>query len=114
MKTEKSKKCGLRVLNDRVVIKEDPIDWHNDVGSGLTTDVTNALKDGKLVIPDTAEFYAKKYPCTGVVQNLGKACTDELKIGDRVIFARMGVLRMEVNGEKIAICTIHDIHAVLT
>jgi len=114
MKTAKLKKSGLKVLNDRVLIKEDEIDWNQDAGSGMTKDVVAALKSSKLVIPDTAEFYAKKYPCTGEVIGVGKQCGDDLKVGDRVIFARLGVMRLEHNGQKVAVCTIQDIHAVIT
>lgn len=117
-KKARLKKSGLRdlrlrVLNDRVLIEEDPIDWHNDPGSGLTKEVVAALKDSKLVIPDTAEFYAKKYPCTGTVVHFGPSCNGSLSIGDHVIFARMGVMRIEMDGKRLAVCTLQDIHAVI-
>ena len=114
LKDSVSNKSGLKVLNDRVLIKEDPIDYNVDPGSGLTKDVVDALKSSKLVVPDQMEHYVKKYPCTGEVLGVGDECGGQLKVGDRVIFARMGVMRLEHNGHKVAVCTIQDIHAVIT
>ena len=119
MKKVTSRKAGLKVsskfkvLNDMVAIKEQPVDFEVDKPSGLTQDVVNMVRQGKLIIPDIAEFYAKKYPCTGHILALGAKCKNELKVGMRVLFARHGGLREKVDGNDYIFLREIDVHAIL-
>ena len=108
-----SPKAGLKVLNDICIVEEDPIDYEVDKPSGLSQEVVNMVKSGKLVIPETAEFYAKKYPCTGKLLYQGPKCKNGIPIGSRVLFARDGAIRDKINGKDYAIMREIDIHAII-
>ena len=108
-----SRKVGLKVLNDICIVEEDPIDYEVDKPSGLSKDVVDSIKSGKLFIPETAEFYAKKYPCTGKLLYQGPKCKNGIPIGSRVLFARGGAIRDKINGKEYAIMRECDIHAIL-
>lgn len=76
----------LKVLNDFVLVKPDPVEAQVDNRTGLTTDVVNAIKNSKLVIPDIAQYALKKYPMTGKVITKGPEVSSEIKIGQKVLF----------------------------
>ena len=112
MKKAKLKKFGLRALNDVLIIREDPIDWEHDKRSGLTKEVVDALKSSKLYVPDTAEDYVKKFPCTGIVLSVGSKCKFEIKAGDHVAYARLGVQRFKWEGENVCVVREADLHGI--
>ena len=112
MKKATSKKLGLRALNDCVIIEEDPIELTQDKGSGLTKEVVEAIKDSRLVIPETTEFYANKFPFRGTIVAMGPLVKG-LEIGDRVMFARLGGQRWAHNEKQMITIREIDIHAVL-
>lgn len=81
-------------LGDVVLVQEDPIGIEQDKGSGLTSEVVDALKTGKLYAPETAEFYINKFPFKGTVIAIGSKVKD-IKNGDKVVFARLGGMRVQ-------------------
>lgn len=95
-----------------VVIEEEPVDFEVDKPSGLTKDVVEMVKSGGLVLPEVAEFYAKKYPCIGKVIALGDKIK-YLNVGNRVLFARHGGLREQVDGKDYVFIREPDVHAIL-
>src|SRR3990167_2752077 len=99
LETEKLGNPGLRALNDMVIIEEEPVDFEVDKPSGLTKDVVEAIKSSLLHIPETAEFYAKKYPCVGKILTIGDKTWYKLEVGTRVVFARQGGLREQIDGK---------------
>ncbi len=103
----------MKALNDILVLEEEPVDFEVDNPSGLSKAVVEALKSSKLVIPEEAEFYAKKYPCIGKVLFSGSKCKYGIAIGARVLFARFGVMREQVDGKNLVFVREQDIHAVL-
>src|SRR3990167_5752740 len=105
--------CSFKALNDIVIIAEDPMEPEIDKRSGLNEDVVNSIKDGKLFIPETAQYALEKYPCRGLVMSAGSKCK-HVKIGDRVIFARLGGQRMLENGKSYVSIREVDIHAILS
>lgn len=105
---------GLKVLNDMYVIEEEPVDFEVDKPSGLTSEVVNMVKSGGLILPETAEFYAKKYPCIGKVIAHGDGTKYNLELGSRVLFARHGGLREQVDGHDYVFIRESDIHCVLS
>ena len=107
-----SRKVGLKALNDIVIIVEDAIDYEVDKPSGLTSDVVKMIREGKLAIPETSEFYAKKYPCTGKVISVGSKCIG-VEVGNKVVFARQGGLREKIDGRDIVFIRQQDIHAIV-
>lgn len=110
--TTPSSSLGLRALNDYVIIEEEPIELTHDKASGLTEAVVEAIKGSKLVIPDSTEFYANKFPFRGSIVAAGPK-VNLVKIGERVMFARLGGQRWTI--AKKQMITIHqdDIHAIL-
>lgn len=113
--SSKVTKIGIKfkAINDMMIILEDPIDMIPDQESGLNSNVTAALKAGTLVLPEKYESFAEKFPCRGEVVSIGDKCKSEVKLGDRVIFARMGCQRLKV-GEKIHVVIREmDVHAIL-
>lgn len=82
-------KRNIKVLNDFYCILPDEMALQVDKNSGLTEDVVKAMKSGKLFIPETAEYAAKKQHMSGTVVSYGdktKYGGKDIKIGDRVFF----------------------------
>lgn len=115
MKKEKLQKLrsSLKAINDMYVLVEEAIDWEVDKASGVTKEVAQSLIEGKLVIPEMAEFYAKKYPCVGKVVAHGDRVKYIIPIGTRVVFARLGVQRDQIDGKDYVFVRECDLHAIL-
>lgn len=90
-------KTGLKALNDILLIKEDEMTKY----------------EGKMIIPDAYEFFAKKFPCTGEVISKGSKVKLDVNIGDKVSYARMGVQRFKWRGDDICAVRESDLHGVL-
>jgi len=113
LETEKLRSHGLKALNDIYILEEEPIDFEVDKPSGMTKEVVEALKTALLHIPETAEFYAKKYPCIGKVLDRGDKTRYKLELGTRVVFARGGVQRDQIEGKDYVFVREADLHAIL-
>ena len=103
---------GLKAINDIVIIEEDAIAPEVDNASGLTKNVVDSIKGGKLFIPETAQYALEKYPCKGLVLSKGNLCK-HVNEGDRVLFARLGGQRMLENGKSFVSIRERDIHAII-
>ncbi len=103
----------MKALNDILVLEEEAVDFEVDNPSGLSKAVVAALKSSKLVIPEQAEYYAKKFPCIGRVLYSGSKCKYGIANGTRVLFARHGVMREQVDGKNLVFVREADLHAVL-
>ena len=114
-KKAKLKTPSLKALNDIYIIQEDGIDFERDDASGMTPEVVAALQSKKLYVPDTAEYYAKKYPFRGVVVQKGDLCKKypEVTIGTRVMYAPLGVVRYKVDDKRYCNVRECDLHATL-
>ena len=88
---------GLRALNDIYIILEDKMEQY----------------EGTLIIPDAYEFFAKKFPCTGTILSMGAKTRFGLKVGERVVFARLGVQRYKVNGVDLCDVREADLHGTI-
>lgn len=101
---------SLVALNDVYILEEDPISISD---TGLSTSVEDAIKNGKLIIPERYENFAEKYPCTGKIISKGPETKyEELQVGTRVMFARLGVQRWKLNGRTICNCKEQEIHGI--
>lgn len=111
--TKTAKKfTGLKAINDIYIIEEDPIETSYD--TGVSAEVTEALKEGKLIIPDKYKDFAEKFPYKGVIISKGDKCVrTELKIGSRVMFPRIGPMRYEFEGKTFVNIKEQDIHGTL-
>lgn len=112
MKTAKSKLSGLKAFRDMVFVKEDPIEPTIDKASGLTESVVDSINSGKLFIPDTAQYALEKYPYRGEVISVGEK-VKIVSVGDRVIFGRLGGMRMNEGGEQFIALREMDILATV-
>lgn len=74
----------LRPLNDTVIIEPDPEEMADD----LTPEVAQAIKEGKILIPEKYETFFKKVAMRGTVISCGDKCRYDWKHGDRVIYGR--------------------------
>lgn len=113
MKKARSTRSGLRALNDIYILEEEPIDFEVDNPSGLTSQVVDSVKSGKLVLPEIAEFYAKKYPCIGKVLAYGDKSRYRIEPGTRVVFARGGIVRDQIDGKDYVFIREADINAII-
>ena len=106
-----SSKSTLKAINDIYIIEEDPIETSYE--SGVSSEVTEALKSGRLFIPDAYSNFTEKYPCRGTVVAAGDKVKYHIPLGAKVVYARMGVQRYQLNGKNL--CTIRecDIHYVI-
>ena len=109
----KSKKCGLRALNDIYIIEEDPIDVVVEQDSGLSPAVVDALKSGKIVLPDKFSSFAEKFPCTGKILSIGEKARYGLSVGTRVSYARLGVQRYKFDGKTLCDVRECDLHGTI-
>lgn len=107
----KPAKLFFQALNNIYVIEEDPIETTD---TGLSKDVEQAIKDSRLIIPDAYQDYTQKFPCTGKIISKGeKTKHEEIQLGTRVLFARLGVQRYKINGKSYCNCLEADIHAII-
>ena len=107
-----TEKLPLRVLADVCLIEEFPIEAQADTGTGLTTDVVNAIKGGSLIIPDSAQYALEKFPFQGNVMAIGKD-VKEVKVGNKVLFARLGGMRWQEGDKQVIAIKEQDVLAIL-
>ena len=108
-------KSSLQALNDFLIIEEEPIELTVESVSGLTKDVVGAIKEQRIILPDIAKNFADKFPFRGYVVSKGKDCTcDEVQVGSRVMFARLGGQRWVDCDKQYITIREKDLHAVLT
>lgn len=87
----------LNVLKDYVLIKPDPDD--NRTLSGI-------------IIKDSEEYI----PVTGVVEAVSDFVAStfpELKIGDNVLFKKLGPIEVELNNNELLLVPINDVLGIL-
>lgn len=109
---EQSLKSTLKAINDIYILEEEQPRPEVDKPSGFSKDVVDMIQAGTLVIPDTAEYYLNKYPCIGKVLAHGDKVRYNIPIGTRVLFARYGVQRDQVDGNNYVFVREVDIHAI--
>lgn len=85
---------NLKPLGDRVVIKQ--------------VEAEETTKSG-IVIPTTA----KEQPQIAEVLAIGEEVTEELKVGDKVIFSKYGGTEVKIDGQELTILKLEDILAVV-
>ncbi len=96
-------KIKFKPLADRLVVK--PLEEEEVTPSGI-------------VLPETA----KEKPQKGEVLSVGPGARDEdgdriemdVKVGDRILFAKYGGTEIKVDGEKLLILRESDVLAIIT
>ena len=96
-------KIKFKPLADRLVVK--PLEEEEVTASGI-------------VLPETA----KEKPMKGEVLSVGPGARDEdgdriemdVKVGDKVLFAKYGGTEIKVDGEKLLILRETDVLAIIT
>jgi len=96
-------KIKFKPLADRLVVK--PLEEEEVTASGI-------------VLPETA----KEKPMKGEVLSVGPGARDEdgdriemdVKVGDKVLFAKYGGTEIKVDGEKLLILRESDVLAIIT
>lgn len=101
------KRVGLTVLNDRVLIDPDPVEYQ-----GASEKVLEALRSQKIVLPDAYEAFYKNLPETGVVVAIGNECKMPIAIGNRVHFAKMSAAKMKFKGKDYLVVREYDVDLV--
>lgn len=101
----------LKVLGEKVLIEEDPMEPTADIKSGLSKEVVEMLSSGSLLLPDDGKYFWQKFPFRGVVLSTGER-VKKVKIGDRVQFAELGGQRFEFENKQYLIIHEWDIHGV--
>ena len=105
-----SSKFTLKAINDIYIIEEDPVETSYD--TGVSAEVTEAIKSRRLIIPDAYSDFAEKYPCRGTVIAKGNKCKYDIKVGDKVVYARLGVQRYQFNGKTLCDVRECDLHGI--
>ena len=106
-----SSKSTLKAINDIYIVLEDPVETAYD--TGVSADVTEAIKSGKLIIPEKWQDFSQKYPCKGIVISRGDKCKYPIEVGDRIIYARLGVQRYQIDGKTLCDVRESDIHGTI-
>ena len=96
-------KIKFKPLGDRLVVK--PLEEEQITPSGI-------------VLPETA----KEKPQKGEVLSVGPGARDEdgdriemdVKVGDKILFAKYGGTELKVNGDKLLILRESDVLAIIT
>jgi chaperonin GroES len=96
-------KIKFKPLADRLVVK--PLEEEEVTASGI-------------VLPETA----KEKPMKGEVLSVGPGARDEdgdriemdVKVGDKILFAKYGGTEIKVDGEKLLILRETDVLAIIT
>lgn len=96
-------KIKFKPLSDRLVVK--PLEEEQITPSGI-------------VLPETA----KEKPQKGEVLSVGPGARDEdgkriemdVKVGDKILFAKYGGTEIKVNGDKLLILRESDVLAIIT
>ncbi len=94
---------NIRPLGDRVII--EPVEQEETIAGGM------------LVLPETA----KEKPQQGIVLAVGEGKRDEegdripmdVKVGDRILFAKYAGTEIKLNGKKLLIMKESDILGIL-
>ena len=94
---------NLRPLHDRVIVKR--LDQETKTASGLI------IPDAAAEKPDQGEVLAIG---NGKVQDNGQVRALEVKVGDRVLFARDDQYEVEVQGSSYTVLRERELHAVAT
>lgn len=87
---------GLKVLNDRLLIKPNPPDKY----------------DGNLIIPDAYKAFYENLPSSGRIVSVGDKCKYFWNIGDSVRFAKMAGARLKFRGQDYLIVREYDVDAL--
>ncbi|QNA90214.1 co-chaperone GroES [Massilia sp. Dwa41.01b] len=93
---------NLRPLHDRVIVKR--LDQETKTASGLI------IPDAAAEKPDQGEILAVG---NGKILENGQVRPLELKVGDRVLFAKYGAQTVKVDGQELLVMREDDIMAVL-
>ena len=99
----------LKVLNDIYLIEEDEMEHEYD----LSGEVEEAVRSGKLHIPDAFEDYSKKVPDKGVLIAQGPDVKYKLALGTRVLYGRFAGSRFKYDGKNLVRVREYDVHAVI-
>jgi chaperonin GroES len=83
---------NIRPVNGRVLIR--PLQPSNETREGI-------------IIPDTA----KEKPREGVVIAVAEDATEEVAVGDHVIYKEYGGTEIRIEGEDFVLCTAEDLVA---
>ena len=81
----------LKVLNDRVLIKPEK---ETNIEGG-SKEVLDALKTGKLILPDEYEAAYFKRPQWGTIVSWGDKCKYKWEVGQKVAFPRDGWAKLK-------------------
>ena len=87
----------IKAWGNRVLIKPDPVE--------------SAYKSDVLVFPDIVKGFDADLPRTGEIIDIGPECSKNVRVGQKVMFAKFGVNNFELNGEKYTMCLERDILA---
>lgn len=99
------------MLGEKVLMEEEPIELTPDIKSNITQGVCDLIESGKIILPDDGKFMISKFPYRGTVLSVGSRCR-EVKVGDRIHFAPMGVHRFEFEGKQYLISHERDVHGI--
>ena len=99
----------LKVIGNKVLVEEEPMEPTVDVKSGLTQDVCDAISSGKIILAEESKFALTKCPYRGTVLSVGERCK-VVKVGDRIHFAQFGTQRFQYKDKQFLIMHEADVH----
>ena len=94
-----------RPINDIVIValdEEEPLDNNPEI--------QRIVKEGKILLPDKKSIM--KITNTGTVIVKSKKCSDQFKVGDKIMFQRFGGDNFYENGRKLRLLRELEINAV--
>jgi len=86
----------IKPLNDSILLRPD-----KDEVVGFSPEVTKAINEKKLIIPDIVRGFISKNAMRGTVIAWGKDCQYEYKEGERIIFARFAGAKVKDKEETL-------------
>lgn len=90
---------ALRPLNDSILLKPRPHDYTSD----LNPEVINALKSGKLFLPEKYEGAYKKVVGIGEIVSWGNACKYKYKEGQTLYYGQFAGSKMKIGEDTLLV-----------
>jgi len=94
----------LRPLNDSILLKPKPHEYVND----LAPEVRDALKTGKLVLPEKYEGALKKVVGEGHIVSWGNTCRYKYREGQKIYYGQFAGAKMKFGEDTLLVIREND------
>lgn len=98
----------LQVLNDLYLVEEDEM-----MVDSASKDVTKAIEEGKLHIPEAYKAFYEKVPYTGTVIAKGDKLKYQIPLGSKIMYGKYSCQRFQHGDRRLLIVKERDVHGII-